>query len=212
MPFQSLARNLPLASTPNKRLKGKYTSLRGDTFVNAIPALLQHSRRLPRILGIAQPQADQVTSSPELSVVRPLLEFVKHLLLLCRVPKAGAGVENAQVVDILDVALTKVQRHGVLFGRVVQRVQGLGLGFGDGRNIGGPRQAPIPRESAPGVLDDEAFGVGVRCCLEVQQWCRGEWLVGLAEAAWLLVVVVRSGQNSGGNSTYVSASHGSESV
>ncbi len=153
-----------------------------------------------------------MTSSPELSVVRPLLEFVKHLLLLCRVPKAGAGVENAQVVDILDVALTKVQRHGVLFGRVVQRVQGLGLGFGDGRNIGGPRQAPIPRESAPGVLDDEAFGVGVRCCLEVQQWCRGEWLVGLAEAAWLLVVVVRSGQNSGGNSTYVSASHGSESV
>ena len=66
-------------------------------------------------------------------------EFAKHLLLLRRVPEPGAGVENAQVVDILDVPLTKVQRHGVLFSRVVQRVQSFRLSFGDGGDVGGPR-------------------------------------------------------------------------
>jgi len=45
-------------------------------------------------------------------------------------------MENAQVVDVLDVALVKVERHGVLFRRVVQRVQGFGLRLGDGRNVG----------------------------------------------------------------------------
>ncbi len=78
MPLYKLARHLPLARTPNKRLEGKHTSLRGDTFVNAIPALLQHSRRLPRILGIAQPQADQVASNQKLSAARPRCKSLQN--------------------------------------------------------------------------------------------------------------------------------------
>ena len=41
----------------------------------------------------------------------------------------------------------------------MQGVQSLGLGFSDGRDVGGSREAPVTREAAPSVLDDEALGV-----------------------------------------------------
>jgi len=45
-------------------------------------------------------------------------------------------MENAEVVDILDVPLPEVKRHRVLLGCEVQSVQRLGLGLRDGRDVG----------------------------------------------------------------------------
>lgn len=58
------------------------------------------------------------------------------ILLLLGVFEPSARVEDAEVVDELDVARLELERDGVLLRRVVQRIERLGLGFGDGRDVG----------------------------------------------------------------------------
>jgi hypothetical protein len=45
-----------------------------------------------------------------------------------------APVEDAQVVDVLDVALLEIQPEGVLLREEVYRVERLSLRLGDGRD------------------------------------------------------------------------------
>jgi hypothetical protein len=48
---------------------------------------------------------------------------------------AIAGMENRQVIDILDVAFLKVDSQIVFFSNVMQRIQRFCLSFSDWRNV-----------------------------------------------------------------------------
>lgn len=57
----------------------------------------------------------------------------------------------------------------MLLGQEVQRVERFGLGFGDGRDVRGAREALKAGEGAAGVLDDEALGGGGGGSLVVEE-------------------------------------------
>lgn len=58
----------------------------------------------------------------------------------------------------------------------MQRVERLGLGFGDGRDVLGARQAAVPGEGAAGVLDDQSLRRGIGGGLKVEEGAKGVWL------------------------------------
>lgn len=61
------------------------------------------------------------------------------LLIMLAICIAVTGMENGQVVDILDVAFLKIDSQIVFFGNVMQRIQRLCLSFSDWRNVVSPR-------------------------------------------------------------------------
>ena len=64
-------------------------------------------------------------------------------------------MEDAQIVDILDVSLLEVEPEIVLLREEVNRIESLSLGFGNGRDVGGAREALEACEKATGILDDD---------------------------------------------------------
>jgi hypothetical protein len=75
--------------------------------------------------------------------------------MLRAVHEPVAPVEDAQVVDVLDVALLEAQPERVLLREEVHRVERLRLRLGDGRDARRPRQREEAGEDAPRVLDDD---------------------------------------------------------
>lgn len=75
----------------------------------------------------------------------------RHLLFRC-ISVALTGMEDGQVVDVLDVALLEIKGFAVFLRVELQRVQCLGLCFTDGRNGRGPWRVTKSREDSPEVL------------------------------------------------------------
>lgn len=73
------------------------------------------------------------------------------------VEKAISGVEECDIVDILDITLCKVGVDAKLLAEKVQRVQGLGLGLGDGGNVWIARQLAETHKVSPSVLQADAL-------------------------------------------------------
>lgn len=46
-----------------------------------------------------------------------------------------AGVKDAEIVDVLDISLTKIKTYMESICKEVKSVQGFGLGFGDGGDL-----------------------------------------------------------------------------
>lgn len=89
-----------------------------------------------------------------LSWIQMELHGQRNLLLRIRILKSISRMEDTQVIDVLYVALSKVETNSVFLGGKMQGVEGLCLGFGDGRDIGGAREGVKTCEVATGVLDD----------------------------------------------------------
>ena len=89
--------------------------------------------------------------------------------LLWRISELLAGMEDAQVVGELNVALVEVEGGAILLSREVQGIQSLSLSLGDGRNVCRSGKTPVSCESAARVLDYEALGCVFSCRLEVQK-------------------------------------------
>jgi len=58
-----------------------------------------------------------------------------HSLLLGRVREAITGVENAQIVGVLNVPLAEVEPDGESLGEEVECIQGFCLRFSNGWNV-----------------------------------------------------------------------------
>lgn len=58
-----------------------------------------------------------------------------YLRLLWRIFKRPARVEYAQVIHKLDIPSLKLERNSALFGGEMQRVEGFGLRFCNGRDV-----------------------------------------------------------------------------
>ncbi|QBZ61155.1 hypothetical protein PoMZ_08101 [Pyricularia oryzae] len=78
-----------------------------------------------------------------------------YSLLIHRIPEPVPGVKDGQVVDVLHVALAKVGGDVEALAEKVQRVQGLGLRLGDGRDVGAARQGAEPDQVPAGVLQQD---------------------------------------------------------
>lgn len=83
--------------------------------------------------------------------------MVFDLLLFFRVNEPSTGVEDAQIVRILNVSLVKVEGYSVLLSGKVQGIEGFSLSFRDGRNVRRSGKSPVPGEASSCVLDDQAL-------------------------------------------------------
>ena len=77
-----------------------------------------------------------------------------YLLLLWRIAEPASRMEDAKIVDKLDIALPEIKANGILLRGVMKRVQSLGLRFGDGRDVGGSGEAPVSGEGPARILND----------------------------------------------------------
>ncbi len=139
----------------------------------------------------------------------------RHSLLLFRILEGSTCVEDAQVVDVLDVARMEIKPCRVLLGCKVQRVQRLGLGLRDGRDVGRSWQAPVAGEAASRILDDEPFRGRAGGGLVMQQWSGCVRPACPAESVWLLSVpahIEARWLNHVREVAYSSAAHGSARV
>ena len=59
----------------------------------------------------------------------------EYLLLIRGVSEPIAGVEDAEVVDVLDISLTKIKTYMESICKEMKSVEGFGLGFGDRRDL-----------------------------------------------------------------------------
>ena len=66
------------------------------------------------------------------------------ILLITGVLESIAGVEDAEIVDVLDIALTKIKTHMESLCKEVKSVECLGLGFGNGWAPMRSREGLIP--------------------------------------------------------------------
>ena len=89
---------------PDLRLKSENLFLRTQVPVHCIPTAMKWRRSLPGILRIPKPESQQV----------PLLSR-----LIC---ETVARMKDAQVVNVLDIALLEVQSGTVLIGGEVQGI------------------------------------------------------------------------------------------
>lgn len=64
-------------------------------------------------------------------------------------------MENAEVINILNITLPEIKAQRVFLRQEVDRVQCLRLGFTNGRGGGGARKTLETGEVATGVLDDD---------------------------------------------------------
>lgn len=103
----------------------------------------------------------------------------KNVLLSRSIAESFPGVKNTQVIDVLDIALLKVQCRTVFLGDKVQRVQCLRLCLGDRWNIGGPRLCEEPCEVTTGVLNHNPFRGGCSGRFMVQNGTVCVWLFGI---------------------------------
>lgn len=78
-------------------------------------------------------------------------------------------MKDGQVVDVLHVALAKVSGDVEALAEKVQRVQGLGLRFGDGRDVGAARQGAEPDQVPAGVLQQDPLRLLLRRGLVVDE-------------------------------------------
>ena len=77
-----------------------------------------------------------------------------RLLLLVGIGKPIPSMEDAEVVDVLDVPLLEIEPKIVLLCGEVDSVEGLCLRLCDGRDLLRAGQTEETREDTPGVLDD----------------------------------------------------------
>ena len=88
-------------------------------------------------------------------------------------------MKNTQVIDVLDIALLKIQCRTVFLGDKVQRVQCLRLCLGDRWDIGGPRLREESCEVTTGVLNHDPFRGGCSGRFMVQNGTVCVWLFGI---------------------------------
>lgn len=105
----------------------------------------------------------------------------KKSLLVRGVLEAVAAVEHAEVVHVLDIALAEIETDVEALGEEVESVEGFGLGFGYGRDVGRAREGLVAYESAADVLDDDSLFVSVGGGLVVQQRDFLTGTIGVAE-------------------------------
>ena len=74
-------------------------------------------------------------------------------------------MKNTEVVDVLDITLTKIKTYMELIREKVESVECFGLGFGNGRDVRRSREGLISCERSPGVLDDDPFFALIGCRL-----------------------------------------------
>ena len=110
-----------------------------------------------------------------------VLGKAENLLLILGVLERVAGVEDAEVVDILDIALTKVQTSVESLSEEVKSVERFGLGFGNWRNAGRSRESLVSREGSSGILDDDSFFVFVGSGLVMEQRTFEVGFLGISE-------------------------------
>lgn len=79
-------------------------------------------------------------------------------------------MENAQIVGILHIALSKPKRNRMLISQKMEGIKGLGLSFSDGWHVRGSWQTPIARERPSCVLDDQSLRSRLGLWLIVKQW------------------------------------------
>lgn len=65
----------------------------------------------------------------------------EDLLLVAGVLKPAVGVEDIELIDVLDIALTKSKTHAVSHYKEVKSVESFGLDFGNGWDVGRLRAA-----------------------------------------------------------------------
>ena len=111
---------------------------------------------------------------------RPPIPQEDHSLLILRVLEFVPGMKDAEVVDVLDIALTKVKTHMKPLCKEVKRVECFGLGFSDGWDVGRSRKGLIPCKGPSGVLDDDSLFVPGRRGQIMQQRA---FVVGIGGAA-----------------------------
>lgn len=61
--------------------------------------------------------------------------YFPHLLLLTLVNEPVPSVEDAQIVDVLDVSFLELRIDAVLFANEMQSVKSFGLGLSDRRDV-----------------------------------------------------------------------------
>lgn len=81
----------------------------------------------------------------------------EDLLLVAGVLKPAAGVEDIELIDVLDIDLMKSKTHAGSVYKEVKSVESFGLGFGNGWDVGRLRGGLIPRESSSDVLHDDSL-------------------------------------------------------
>lgn len=69
------------------------------------------------------------------SAIASVAELKADLHMRCIVSELVSRVEDAQIVDILDITLPEVHSQGVLFCEEMKRVEGFCLCFSDWRDI-----------------------------------------------------------------------------
>jgi hypothetical protein len=121
-------------------------------------------------------------------------------------------MEDAQVVDVLNVALLKLRVDAELLSSEVQGIKGFSLGFRDGWYFCAAREGSESDEVAAPILERDSL----RGCLggwqEVEQWPLRPLLVGLLKARTSSANVEVKGICHIGASTYTSMSHGWDKV
>lgn len=83
-------------------------------------------------------------------------------LLRLVVSKCVPSMEDAQIIDELDITFLEIEPQGEAGCEEVESVESFGLAFGDGRDTWRAREPLEAREVAPGVLDDYAVLVVVQ--------------------------------------------------
>ena len=83
----------------------------------------------------------------------------ENLLLTMGVLKSIAGVENAEVVDILDIALTEIKTRMESLCKEVKSIECFGLGFGNGRDFRRSREGLIPCKCPSSILNYDSLFV-----------------------------------------------------
>lgn len=134
-------------STPSYRLL--HRSVNGSGVGHAYSGSRSHSRT--RCLSSVRESISIPTVFPR-ARVRPELQFLvgqqggkeTQLLLIRGVSEVIAGVEDAEVVDVLDVSLAEIKTYVESICEGVESVEGFGLGL-------------VPCEGSPSVLNDDSL-------------------------------------------------------
>jgi hypothetical protein len=80
-----------------------------------------------------------------------------NLLFILGIPKSITGVENGDVVDVLNIALLEICRYAETLTQEMQGVQSFGLGFGDGWEMVAAGESSETNVVTTGVLEHDSF-------------------------------------------------------
>ena len=112
-------------------------------------------------------------------------------LLVMIVLEFITGVEDTEIVDVLDIALTEIKAYMESICKEVKSVECFGLSFGNWWDVRRPREGLVTREYPSGVLDDDSLFSLVGSRQVMQQGPFVVWMLGVAETVHGVSATIR---------------------